>query len=166
MPVKPERIAVIMEARKANRVGRIQTLWGGYGEVARYLLDGGHVPSVVVKHVKPGEGRGRSHDRKLRSYEVEQLWYEQWAEHCGPACRVAQCFHVERDAGEWLFVLEDLDAAGFPRRRRQLTFQQLVACLQWLAALHAWFCLKDCTGRLQWWKTTHTTTNKRGISAS
>jgi aminoglycoside phosphotransferase (APT) family kinase protein len=39
----------------------------------------------------------------------------------------------------WLFVLEDLDAAGYSIRRNNVNQSQLTACLSWLANLHAAF---------------------------
>ena len=57
----------------------IQNLWSGYGRIVRYGLEGAPMKSVVVKHVclpdKDHHPRGwntdRSHQRKVRSYEVE-----------------------------------------------------------------------------------------------
>ena len=134
-----ERIAALAGATSARHVKHLQRLWGGYGEAARYALEGGDAATVVVKQVRPGRGSGRSHDRKLRSYEVEQAWYERWAERCGPGCRVPRAIGCEQGRGEWLFVLEDLDAAGFPVRTPYLSDQRLGACLRWLAAFHATF---------------------------
>lgn len=118
---------------------RIQSVWSGYGQLVRFELAGAKLSSVVVKHVKPGKGDGRSHQRKLRSYEVEQTWYQDWASRCGEACRVARCLYAERQAGEWIFVFEDLDAAGFGRRQEFPSGRPLDACLRWLAAFHARF---------------------------
>ncbi len=124
------RVADALGVASVRREGRIQSLWAGYGEVVRYAIPG-HPPSrVVVKHVRPPRGRGRSHDRKLRSYEVEQAWYRDPARRCGPTCAVPQCLHLAGGAGEWLFVLEDLDETRRP---------PLEACLRWLAAFHATF---------------------------
>lgn len=134
-----QRIARLAGATSAERVEQIAAVWSGYGEVVRYALTGAEAGSVVVKHISPGKGRGRSHDRKLRSYEVESTWYREWAERCGPGCRVPRCLHVERQHGEWLFVFEDLDAAGFAVRRRYLSDPQLHAILRWLATFHATF---------------------------
>jgi hypothetical protein len=44
-----------------------------------------------------------------------------------------------RRAGEWLLVLEDLDAAGFPGRRSAARRGDIERCLDWLAAFHARF---------------------------
>ena len=132
-------VARLAGARAARRVEGIQQLWGGYGEAARYALVDGPADTVVVKEVRPGADRGRSHDRKLRSYEVEQAWYDGYADRCGAACRVARPLGCERDRGGWLFVLEDLNAAGWPVRAPFLNDRRLALCLRWLAAFHATF---------------------------
>ncbi len=134
-----QRIRALTGASSATRGERIQSVWSGYGEVLRFRLTGAEQASVVVKHVVPGRGRGRSHDRKLRSYEVEQAWYRDWAVRCGDVCRVARCPQVERSDGEWVFVFEDLDAAGFSARCEYPSRVQLDRCLEWLAAFHATF---------------------------
>ena len=130
-------IARVTGASSIARSERIQSVWGGYGELVRYELVGAATASVVVKQIKPGKGRGRSHDRKLRSYEVEQTWYQDWAERCGETCRVARCLHAERQSGEWIFVFEDLDGAGFEQRHEFPSGRRLDSCLRWLAAFHA-----------------------------
>jgi len=140
------RIAELCGATAVVGAERIQTVWSGYGELVRYHLVGGPRASVVAKHVRPPKGRGRSHDRKLRSYEVEAAFYRDHAEQCGDACRVARCLHVARDKGQWLFILEDLDAAGFPKRFANPAGKRLDACLRWLAAFHAGFVGKRPRG--------------------
>ena len=133
------RIAELIGASQAVRGERIQSLWDGYGEVVRYALVDAPLASVVVKHVKPPKSKGRSHQRKLRSYAVEQAWYSDWATQCDSGCRVPRCFGAERSGDDWLFVLEDLDAAGFDHRSRWLSDTQLDACIRWLAHFHAGF---------------------------
>lgn len=118
-----------------ERIERIQVLWSGYGEIARYRR-GDH--TVVVKRVEPPEqvrhprgwGSDRGHRRKLRSYEVEAAWYRTWAEAC-PA-RVAASLH----ASPRLLVLEDLDAAGYATRLRALPDARLDQVVGWLATFH------------------------------
>jgi hypothetical protein len=136
-----ERSAIVTATRASSveRGERVQSLWGGYGEVVRYSLEGADRSTVVVKHVLPGPGLGIGHARKLRSYDVEQAFYTEQAIRCGPRCRVAQCLHAEHADGEWLFVLEDLDAAGFGGRSRRPSEDQRNRCLRWLAAFHATF---------------------------
>jgi len=117
----------------------VQSLWDGYGEILRVWLEGTVVPSVIVKHVTPGAGSGRSHERKLRSYDVERAFYRRYAERCDEGCRVARCLDAEKTDGGWRFLLEDLDAAGYGGRRAQLSKVEAEACLGWLARFHATF---------------------------
>ena len=132
----------------------IQQLWSGYGMIRRYHLQGCPRPTVVVKHIrlaKPGRHpRGwhndRSHQRKLRSYEVELAWYRDHAASCPPACRIPTCLSAESRDKEMLLILEDLDTAGYPVRRESLNWQGVETCLTWLAGFHAAFMGTKPTG--------------------
>lgn len=106
------------------RVGAtIQTLWSGYGEIVRLHLEGCERPSVVVKHVKfpedvdhlGGWNTDRSHNRKVRSYQVETHWYQNYS--TNQSCRMPACLAACSHGDEMLIVLEDLDVAGFDQRR-------------------------------------------------
>ena len=71
----------------------IQRLWGGYGEIVRYNVNGQYrheqpmqrINSIILKNVRPPalqNGRDNediSHLRKLRSYQVETHFYEVYA---------------------------------------------------------------------------------------
>ncbi|MCO4762261.1 MAG: phosphotransferase [Myxococcales bacterium] len=120
-------------------VEHVQSVWSGYGELVRYHFRGGAHTSIIAKQVRPPDGSGRSHERKLRSFRVEAAFYRDYAPHCPSASRVARCLHVAQSAAGWLFLLEDLDASGFPRRVRAPAGERLNACLRWLAAFHARF---------------------------
>src|SRR3954451_12193083 len=79
-----ERIKRATGADTVTLGARLQSLWGGYGELWRAeLAHGAALTRVVVKHVRlpPGDG-SRSHRRKLRSYEVEHAFYERYAARC------------------------------------------------------------------------------------
>jgi hypothetical protein len=134
-------IANVTAARSARRVERVQTLWGGYGEVFRVALEAGVAPTVIVKRVAPpADARGTASDtRKRRSYDVEHAFYRQFAPRCDDRCRVARLYASRVEHGEWWFVLEDLDAAGYCERRDPAHGVALDACLAWLAAFHARF---------------------------
>ena len=125
---------------------RIQSLWGGYGELRRAEIRRHEATqSVIVKHVTPPPERAlsaeklRSHRRKLRSYAVELAFYRQFAGRCPEACRVPRLLYGEAAQDRFLFVLEDLDAAGFALRRTRVSESEITACLHWLAAFHARF---------------------------
>ncbi|MGB7347665.1 MAG: oxidoreductase family protein [Pirellulaceae bacterium] len=141
---------LICDSTGADNVGDfevIQTLWSGYGQILRVPLLDTDVPSVIVKHVTPpdqvdhprGWSTDLSHQRKLRSYQVESCWYQDWSHRCSDACRVPRCLCVDESDGRSVFVLEDLDAVGFPVRRSGLRIDEVKFCLQWLAEFHATF---------------------------
>lgn len=131
--------------RQAVRQESVQTLWSGYGEIVRVFFDFGD--PVIVKSVNPPDGtkhpRGwntdRSHARKLESYRVEHAWYAQFAGRCGDQARVPKLLHAEETPSGWRFVLEDLNANGFPERRPDPSDKEMKACLRWLARFHALF---------------------------
>jgi hypothetical protein len=124
---------------------RVQPLWGGYGELRRAAIrHADSTQAVIVKHVTPPPERSlsaspeklRSHRRKLRSYAVELAFYRGFAAQCPEACRVPALLCGEAAQDRFLFVLEDLDAAGFAIRRTRVSETELAACLDWLAAFH------------------------------
>jgi hypothetical protein len=87
--------------------------------------------------------------RKRRSYEVERVFYESFAPRCSVACRVPRLFGARATRGrdaEHVFVLEDLDAAGYPGRRHSADGETLDRCLAWLASFHATFFASPPTG--------------------
>ncbi|MFO0677026.1 MAG: phosphotransferase [Polyangiaceae bacterium] len=121
----------------------VRTLWGGYGSILRLALEGSDHGSVIVKRVRPpsrvDESEARSHARKLRSYEVEAAWYRTFASRCDESCRVPRPIGIRSKGHDRLFVLEDLDAAGFAGRPRTLDARRIEACLAWLASFHVHF---------------------------
>ena len=129
-------IRTLTGAREVTATDHIQSLWSGYGQIVRVALDGA---PAIVKHISPPGGaehpRGwntdRSHQRKLRSYEVEAAFYTEYASRCPEGCRVAKLVA----ASDSLLVLEDLDTSGFPARG----LSSIDPCLKWLAHFHRTF---------------------------
>lgn len=142
-----ETLLSATSSTEAQRIEMIQSLWSGYGEIARYQLSGGSTSSVVVKNVilpaKAQHPRGWNtsigHQRKVTSYEVEMAFYEHYASQCNDSCRVPKNYAIASMDTERLMVLEDLDNAGFALRKSTLTDDELEACLHWLANFHATF---------------------------
>ncbi len=140
-------VRAALSADSARVTERIQSLWSGYGAILRVELGGFAQPTVVVKSVEPPSSRKHprgwssdvGHERKLKSYQVEHHWYEHYARRCGAGCPVPRPFYLKVREGRWLFVLEDLDAAGFSERRHSLSRAEMGACLNWLATFHATF---------------------------
>lgn len=135
------------QCQKVSRVETLHTLWSGYGSIKRYLLAGGDYASVIVKHVRlpeqqvhpRGWNTSRSHQRKIRSYEIEAHWYTKASHACDSHCRVAHCFESLHKENEFVMVLEDLNASGFPQRLERATPEQMAPCIRWLAHFHARF---------------------------
>lgn len=149
--------AIVERCTRAQIVGEpveVQSLWSGYGSIMRYALTGGAHASVIVKSISPpvsqthprGWNTDISHERKLRSYQVEMWWYQSYAQRCCEGCRVAKCLAVEDSGEKGLLVLEDLDPAGFAARRTRVSETELRACIHWLATLHATFLQEPAEG--------------------
>jgi hypothetical protein len=154
-PRVQEFVCKVAGAYVSYHLEDIQSLWSGYGIIMRYGLKGADHKTVIVKHVqlmnKAFHPRGwdtdLSHQRKIKSYHVETAWYRDWASLCDESCRVPKCFGLEESDDEFLIVLEDLDASGFPRRIDEVVVEEHVfACLKWLANFHATFMGKKPEG--------------------
>lgn len=123
----------------------IQELWSGYGHIVRVALHGAEINSLIVKHIKVTEDsthpRGWNtnlgHERKMKSYQVETNFYQTYSSK-SPA-RLPECLAVEQHEDEVLILLEDLDEAGFPLRKRKISIDDITSCLKWLAQFHAGF---------------------------
>lgn len=134
-------------AKALFKVETIQSLWSGYGEIVRYGLKDCEFTSVVIKHVRlpdqnqhpRGWNTDLSHQRIIKSYQVEMAWYQQWSHLCSTDCRVPRCLAVESQENEMFMLLEDLDSAGFPERKSSVSSKEINACLSWLANFHATF---------------------------
>lgn len=124
--MKPEHQDLVLQACGASSLcvgAKIQTLLSGYGEIVRLQLQGSDWPSVVLKHVKfpeeaehpGGWNTDRSHTRKVRSYQVETHWYQNFS--TNQSCRTPACLAARSYGDEMLIVLEDLDVAGYDQRR-------------------------------------------------
>lgn len=140
--------AAILKCTGANSIHHqelIQELWSGYGKILRVHLEGAPAKSVVVKLVQAegtkehprGWNTDIGHQRKLRSYEVETNWYEQYSSEC--AARIPRCLAVDHHEEEVLIVLEDLDASGYPLRKTSVDWGDISSILKWLAEFHASF---------------------------
>lgn len=155
--MKNQLEATVAKACKAESVKIkevIQDLWSGYGKIYRMKTSNPDLPRVVVKHIQyPADRKQRggfnsdlSHQRKLKSYQVEIEWYKKWSCSCDKTCRVPRCIGVESSKNEILIILEDLDAAGYPQRLRSAGYTDMVNCLAWLANFHATFLGKAPVG--------------------
>jgi hypothetical protein len=142
-----EQIQSMTGASAIEKREDIQSLWSGYGEISRYRLKDSQHKQVIVKHVKLPEHsqhpRGwntlRSHQRKIRSYQVECTWYQNFSSLCDRSCRVPQCYGTSRSDSEFLMVMEDLSDSGFTILKEEASLADMSLCLAWLANFHATF---------------------------
>ena len=142
----------ILEKTKASSLQEkevIQNLWSGYGKIRRITLEGSAIGSVVIKNVQlpkqKNHPRGWNSDighlRKLKSYQVETFWYQNYSSKC--LARLPKCYGVTQKDDEVLIILEDLDTAGFSLRKQDVNWQEVEACLEWLANFHASYLEQD-----------------------
>jgi len=123
----------------------IQNLWSGYGKILRLELKDATHKSIVVKHVKLPDHQNHprgwnsdvGHQRKIKSYKVETNWYQRYSPMS--QARLPKCISVESKNEEVLMILEDLDQAGFNLRKQSIDWNEISACLKWLAQFHASF---------------------------
>ena len=124
----------------------IQALWSDYGKISRYQLTGSSIITLVVKYISLTEGKEHprgwdtdySHARKVKSYEVETHWYEQWNQRCLDNSRVPKFIgSYSKGKDQWI-ILEDLDE-NYPLRKEALDFSEVKVCLKWLANFHGTF---------------------------
>ncbi|WP_234369148.1 oxidoreductase family protein [Brumimicrobium mesophilum] len=134
------------QAKDCKEIVMIQSLWSGYGKISRIQLDGAAIETVVVKHISlrkanahpRGWNTDNSHNRKVKSYEVETIWYENYNQRCTVDCRTPKFLgSFSQDQDQWI-ILEDLDAQ-FPAREQHLSLCEVKVCLKWLANFHATF---------------------------
>ncbi|MCL1144433.1 DUF1679 domain-containing protein [Shewanella marinintestina] len=152
-----QAIAAVLNRTDFNKVNRVQSLWSGYGEIARYEFvtssktGSSNYNSFIVKQISPptiinhpkGWANSTSHQRKLNSYKVETEFYKVWAKLCDSRCKVANFIGdiSFENAGvqSHLILMEDLDALGYSMRADALTLEQTRLTLRWLANFHAKF---------------------------
>ena len=94
----------VTQSSNCEEIEIIQSLWSGYGKISRYQLDGSPLKTVVVKLISLNQSsehpRGWNsdfgHNRKVKSYEVETHWYENWSQLCGHQWGANQIFGYKK----------------------------------------------------------------------
>jgi hypothetical protein len=141
----------------AVKVASIQTLWSGYGEIARYFvpsIDNSVIVKIVTPQMQSNHPRGWdgmfSHQRKLDSYVNESIFYKQYSQHADSLCRTPLCYFSftiepsniaenEKNRVSSLLIMEDLDQAGFINRYHEASLNTVKLGIRWLAYFHAKF---------------------------
>lgn len=146
----------IVKATGASSVriaNSLQELWSGYGRIVQLQLSGISIDTAILKLIEPPStaqhprewNTTESHQRKIRSYEVETHWYQRFASQCGADCKVPIVIDAGSSASRQWILMEDLTTA-YPRRSANLNVAQAQVCLTWLAAFHARFLKCDPIG--------------------
>lgn len=104
----------ILQSLKATdifEIEMIQSLWSGYGSIVRYGVIGGEQQTIVIKHIclpnskthPRGWNTNLSHQRKLKSYQVESEWYKNWSDYRNTNIRMPNCFGILQEGEETCF---------------------------------------------------------------
>lgn len=119
----------------------IQLLWGGYGELLKVKLNNEIISTAIIKYVVLPLDlyNSISHQRKVKSYEVEMNWYTHYSNLTNDLCRVPKCFGTTKEDNKFVIILENLDESGYPLRKRHVSINEAKVCLKWLANFHATF---------------------------
>ncbi|KAK9815361.1 hypothetical protein WJX72_002284 [[Myrmecia] bisecta] len=138
------RVARAADRDRSWRAGNLQRRYGTISELVVKRKEDGSRQQLVVKRVNPPADSGVSHERKLKSYEVEACFYTDHAPALLQAgrCPIATPLHVCCDlmssGGSMTLLLTDLRPT-YPNNAGQMSLQQCRAALTWLAGFHAHF---------------------------
>ncbi len=147
----------LLQVESVTELEIIQSLWSGYGYIKRFQVNSGP-RTVIVKHIElpldnqhpRGWNTNTSHQRKIKSYQVETAWYKNYNHLCTANSRTPQLIAEKETPNGFLLILEDLDAVGYPLRKGSLNWNEIRNCIHWLANFHATFLNSNCD---QLWET-------------
>ena len=105
----------------------IQTLWKGYGSIERVKLEG---TSIICKCIRFPEN---PHPRKVKSYQVENYWYENYKSEIKDAYIPKMIY-----ADEGILLIEDLRDKGF-HPKNHISWNEVKLCIKWLANFHKYY---------------------------
>lgn len=124
----------------------VQSLWSGYGKIVRcrdvvsnqYYIVKAIAPEKAHKHPR-GWNTSASHQRKIRSYQVETSFYQDFAGLTDHNNKVPRLIQSTIGENYTLLIMEDLNHAGYSTRQQQANEQSLFTAIKWLAYFHARF---------------------------
>ncbi|MFT4653074.1 MAG: aminoglycoside phosphotransferase [Kangiellaceae bacterium] len=137
-----------------DKVETVQSLWSGYGEIARYSIRRSsqgqstqNTQTCIAKIVSlqshgqhpRGWNTNISHQRKLSSYVNEQHFYQYFAAYTNEYCKVPELLAASADDKNVWLLMQDLDAAGFADRSVNANLALIELGVKWLANFHACF---------------------------
>lgn len=153
--INPSFISWLEESCQADAVetSLIQTLWSGYGACFRATLQptgNSHLVAPLFAVVKcavtpstqehpRGWNGDAGHRRKLRSFAIENSFYQYVQPFTNERCKTPRCIASARDVDSTLLVMEDLGKLGFTQTTLRLSVAQAETVLTWLAHFHSGF---------------------------
>ncbi|MDB3906154.1 DUF1679 domain-containing protein [Crocinitomicaceae bacterium] len=78
-----------------------------------------------------------SSQRKLKSYEVERCWYQNYVPSLPEEVKVPELMGYYENEGDTTLVMEDLKGSGFIHDFCASSEDSFQSCLEWLASFHA-----------------------------
>lgn len=144
------QLKTLLEDPQLQKENTIQSLWSGYGEIARMFSPKLNAP-IIVKWVSPptqvqhprGWHSDIGHARKLKSYQVEAAFYQHYAQMCDEHCYMPKLIALEQvndvTQVQQLMVMEDLVALGFDTHLSEVSLTDIKSIIHWLAYFHARF---------------------------
>lgn len=136
----------ITQASSCREIEVIQSLWSGYGKISRYQLQDSPLETVVIKCITlktakehpRGWNSAFAHNRKVKSYQVETQWYQQWNHLCTPLSPTPNFMGSYTQGEQQWIVLEDLNEK-YPLRKNSISLTEVKTCIKWLANFHGTF---------------------------
>ncbi|NLK63268.1 MAG: phosphotransferase [Fusobacteria bacterium] len=120
-------------------------MWDNYGEIIRYEIDGS-IKNIVVKYINPDKlvnsnkfNKNVSHNRKIKSYNIEINWYKYYNYLCNDECYTPKMYYGNSSSKEKILILEDLFYSGFNNTSKNYNISQINILLKWLANFHGIF---------------------------
>lgn len=140
-----QKIAHLLEG-KVIESELIQSLWSGYGGLYRFKLLHPYFTSIIVKHISysniaahpRGWKTNAGHQRKIRSYQVETAFYQQYIGRLNESLIVPQLIKRFESDGDTFLILTDLEQNKL-QPQTQVTQEGIYSVLKWLAQFHASF---------------------------
>lgn len=106
----------VLGAKAFSKVELVQSLWSDFGALERIYLNGSDRKSIVIKRIQPpskmhhprGWNTDASSQRKIKSYEIERLWYEKYAANLPTDIKVPEFLFYFEQNGESILAMEAL----------------------------------------------------------
>jgi hypothetical protein len=123
----------------------IQKLWSGYGQLIRATVStDDETKSFIIKFIQPESNSGHpcgwntdiSHQRKIKSYQVEMNWYQNYNKSIDGAYYPKLITYGHNDDAQWI-IMEDLRDHNF-NTKAAINWKETKRCLSWLAKFHAY----------------------------